>query len=319
MPDQAPPLLEDAPEHPAQTVSPGDRADPWAGEIDVILADFRAWLGDALTPGTTPAAPADTPRLTTQAVLEQFLALRHEVNLQTKATRAQQEQTAESLRTLSAALDQLRAQPPRPDPAAVPAETQSARDDLVRPFLKTLMDLSDALGLAAREVQRQREALWAGLEDLTLPPEPPVVELPPPPPPPPPVVPTPTWWERLLGLPPLPQPVPAVAHPAPVPPPPLVSPDRRKAVRETLDRVRHQFEAVLTGYSMSLQRLERAFKTHDLDPIPAVGLPFDPEQMEVIDAVADSGRPAGEVLDEVRRGYRWRGRVFRYAQVRVAR
>ncbi len=41
--------------------------------------------------------------------------------------------------------------------------------------------------------------------------------------------------------------------------------------------------------------------------------------MEVVEAVAESGRPAGEVIEEVRRGYLWKGRVFRYAQVRVAK
>jgi molecular chaperone GrpE len=41
--------------------------------------------------------------------------------------------------------------------------------------------------------------------------------------------------------------------------------------------------------------------------------------MEVVEAVSETGRPAGEVIEELRRGYLWRGRVFRYAQVRVAR
>lgn len=46
---------------------------------------------------------------------------------------------------------------------------------------------------------------------------------------------------------------------------------------------------------------------------------FDPERMEVVEVVIDSGKPAGEVIEEVRRGYFWRGRVFRFAQVRVAK
>ncbi|MBI1917737.1 MAG: nucleotide exchange factor GrpE, partial [Planctomycetes bacterium] len=46
---------------------------------------------------------------------------------------------------------------------------------------------------------------------------------------------------------------------------------------------------------------------------------FDPERMEVLEAVANTGRPPAEVIEEVRRGYLWRGRVFRFAQVRVAR
>jgi molecular chaperone GrpE (heat shock protein) len=40
--------------------------------------------------------------------------------------------------------------------------------------------------------------------------------------------------------------------------------------------------------------------------------------MEVVEVVPDGGR-AGQVVEEVRRGYLWRGRVFRYAQVKVAR
>src|SRR5207244_1561128 len=69
------------------------------------LADFREWLA-AAPPAEPPAAPAaDEPDLHT--LLGQFLALRHEVNLQTKATRAQQEQNAETLRQLTEALDAL--------------------------------------------------------------------------------------------------------------------------------------------------------------------------------------------------------------------
>ena len=44
-----------------------------------------------------------------------------------------------------------------------------------------------------------------------------------------------------------------------------------------------------------------------------------PERMEVVEVVSDSDRPSGEVVGEVRRGYLWRGCVFRYAQVRVAK
>ena len=46
---------------------------------------------------------------------------------------------------------------------------------------------------------------------------------------------------------------------------------------------------------------------------------FDPEQMEVLEVVSGSGRPSGEVIDELRRGYQRRGKLFRYAQVRVAK
>jgi molecular chaperone GrpE len=54
-------------------------------------------------------------------------------------------------------------------------------------------------------------------------------------------------------------------------------------------------------------------------PMTTVGQPFDPETMEAVEAIADASREPGTVVDEVRRGYRWRGRVFRFAQVRVAK
>src|SRR5262249_52779787 len=70
---------------------------------------------------------------------------------------------------------------------------------------------------------------------------------------------------------------------------------------------------------MSLARVDRALEQFNLEPIATVGETFDPELMEVVEVVGDSGKPAGEVLEEVRRGY-WRGEVvFRYAQVKVAR
>ena len=82
---------------------------------------------------------------------------------------------------------------------------------------------------------------------------------------------------------------------------------------------RQTLAATAAGYAMTLQRVERAMAQHGLEPIPAVGQPFDPDRMEVLEVVLDSGRPSGEVVEEVRRGYLWQGRVFRYAQVRVAK
>jgi molecular chaperone GrpE len=70
---------------------------------------------------------------------------------------------------------------------------------------------------------------------------------------------------------------------------------------------------------MGLQRLERALAQNNLEPIECIGRPFDPECMEVAHVVIEPGRQSTEVLEEVRRGYRWQGRRFRPAQVRVAK
>jgi molecular chaperone GrpE len=92
-----------------------------------------------------------------------------------------------------------------------------------------------------------------------------------------------------------------------------------RSVVEAVERQRQTLAATAAGYAMTLQRVERAMAQHGLEAIPAVSQPFDPELMEVLEVVLDSGAPSGEVVQEVRRGYLWNGRVFRYAQVRVAK
>jgi hypothetical protein len=113
--------------------------------------------------------------------------------------------------------------------------------------------------------------------------------------------------------------------------PPIVASDRQEPgddtedpasppiPQEVVERAQQMLGSLVTGYKMSVQRIDRALEQLGLEPISAVGQSFDPEYMEVLEAVPDSGYPPGEVLEEVRRGYVWRGRVFRYAQVRVAR
>jgi molecular chaperone GrpE len=285
---------------PASPAVPGNAAgrhpqDLTPPAIEAVLADFRSWLQQlASAPAAepdrdgTPAAPFSEP-IDLHTLLGQFLALRHEVNLQTKAVRAQQEQNGETLRQFSQALQALA----EAQEAAGQAERQS-QEELLRPILKTLVDLHDALAPAEREVQRLSGTLAPELDQLAelaqsaAPPRQPSV------------------WGKLFGS-------------KPAPAPSSDREERRRQAEQAVHRVRQLLGSLLTGYTMSLQRLERVLQQQGLEPIRCVGQSFDPERMEVIDVVADSGRPAGEVIEEVRRGYLWRGRVFRYAQVRVAR
>jgi molecular chaperone GrpE len=270
-----------------------------------VLADFRVWLTGLGAPpeGAAPPAPvkaAEGPDLFT--LLSQFVALRHEVNLQTRAVRAQQEQNAETLRQLAEALDALR---------GAGASADGAREEQRRPLLQTLVELHDALALAAREAERVRNEVLPALDKFAAEDDPgPTPNLPD-------VPPRPSAWARLLGG--------AGAARE------LETLRSRweawrkqeeagaRSRREAAGRVRRLLASLVTGYTMSLQRLERALRQHGLDPIPAAGQPFDPERMEAVEAVEGSGRPPGAVLDEVRRGYLWNGRVFRFAQVRVAK
>jgi molecular chaperone GrpE len=250
-----------------------------------VLADFRAWLQEAAAAPPEDDEPAPAGPLDLATLLGQFVALRHEVNLQTRAARGQQEQTADALRQLSQALDLLRQRQQELD-----AIRSAASDEALRPFLKTLLDLHDALSLAEREVRRVEGILAAPQTPSA--PAPTEVQLP--------------LLARLFGGRALRR---LLAEGAAY----------RRENEQAADRFRQLVRSILTGYTMSVQRLERALQQYGLEPIPCVGQPFDPEVMEAVEVVPESGRLAAEVVAEVRRGYLWHGRVFRYAQVKVAR
>jgi molecular chaperone GrpE len=308
-------VIENAPVHGPQALTPE--------AIEAILADFREWLQQpAVAPAPEVSGPPAEP-IDLHTLLGQFVALRHEVNLQTKAARGQQEQNAEALRQLGEALEAL-----QQAQGAADALEEEAADEHLRPLLKTLVDLADALGLAQREVQKVRAAVEPALEQLvasappgSAPPAPPAVQ---------PIEPVPvSSWARWLGLGETVRKSLAdywtkvealgksyiAQHQRQL----EEQQERQVHAGRAAERVRHLLDSVLTGYAMSVQRVERALQQHGLEVLTCEGEPFDPERMEVVEVVADSGRPSGEVVDVIRRGYLWHGRVFRYAQVRVAK
>jgi molecular chaperone GrpE (heat shock protein) len=298
MPEPSPPgVAADAAVGPAQDLTPDDRT--------AVLADFQRWLAEAIVqPPPANGAPPGPP-IDLHTLLGQMAALRQEVNLQTRAVRAQQEQNGETLRDLNRTLDALEQE----RDAAEQGRQQSLEEQL-RPLLKTLVDLDDSLSLAGREVQRLQDAVWPALEQVVAAAE---TEAVPPPPPAPTPPPPRSLWARWFNQP----------APGPTPPAegerPEIRQERARLAREGGERVRGLLASLVTGYTMSLQRIERALRQHGLEPIVAVGQPFDPERMEAVEVVRDSGRPSGEVVEEVRRGYLYNDRVFRYAQVRVAK
>jgi molecular chaperone GrpE len=262
--------------------------------VETILANFRSWLDQVVSaaPEIGGGAPAQAPpAVDLHTLLGQFIALRHEVNLQTRATRAQQEQNGETLRRLSQALESL--EQTQEEARQTGPYTEEAA---LRPLLKTLVDVADALDLARRKMLQAQEGVWPLLERLKAPPVAPEPD----------GGPANSWWRKWFGG------GRAMASAA-------IVPRQAQPGEEAAGQVRELLDSLIQGYSMSLQRVERALEQHGLERIECVGQPFDPERMEVMDAVAATGLPPGEVMDEVRRGYLWRGRVFRYALVRVAK
>jgi molecular chaperone GrpE len=267
-------------------------------QVEAILADFRDWLRESapVTPDESPAAdPVDLHTL-----VGQFVALRQEVNLQTRSVRQQQEQTADAVQRYGACVESLEALQRRQADAQSQVETER-----LRPLLNGLVEAADAQMLAAREMARVVKALQAAdsaAESLrNSRPEPMRT----------------TFLGRLLGI----------GRIVEEQQNRLADFEARLNDRLTGspsdsqdgNRFRAMIEGAAAGLAMGLQRLERTLRQHGLEPIAAEGQTFDPEQMEAVEVVPGSTRPGGEVIDEVRRGYRLNGRVFRFSQVRVAK
>ncbi|MEO6712154.1 MAG: nucleotide exchange factor GrpE [Mycobacteriales bacterium] len=66
------------------------------------------------------------------------------------------------------------------------------------------------------------------------------------------------------------------------------------------------------------RKLRGLLESEGVKPIESVGRQFDPREHEAITSVPATGRPDGEVVIEVQRGYRLRDRVLRPALVAVA-
>ena len=72
------------------------------------------------------------------------------------------------------------------------------------------------------------------------------------------------------------------------------------------------------GIDLIRQTLLEVLRRRQVEPIPALGQPFDPETMFAVDQQPDTTHPPMTVLQEVVRGYRWGDRILREAQVIVA-
>jgi molecular chaperone GrpE len=92
--------------------------------------------------------------------------------------------------------------------------------------------------------------------------------------------------------------------------------DLQKALAHTPDGVD---EAWVKGLELSVRKLEEALGAFGLEPIEAVGVPFDPKFHEAIGHEESDEYPEDTVVQELRRGYRMRDRVVRPALVKVAR
>lgn len=207
-----------------------------------------------------PAPDTEPPAVELAAVVAQFTALRHDVNLQTKAVRAATEQTAGVVAKL-------------PKPESTPD---------VKPLLKAVIDIADALLTAHKQVAKAMDAVEPLADELDAPSEP---------------AKQPGFFARLFGVKPVSVPAPSAAA----------------------TKLAPLLAGLADGYAISLRRVEAVLAHYDLIAIECEGQPFDPETMEAIEQVASAGHAPRTVVEEVRRGYHLNGSVHRFAQVKVAR
>ncbi len=73
------------------------------------------------------------------------------------------------------------------------------------------------------------------------------------------------------------------------------------------------------GVELIHRQLLDVLRRRGVEPFDAVGQDFNPEWHEAIAHEAGSNRPEGEIIGEVRRGYRLGQRLLRPSQVRVAK
>lgn len=77
-------------------------------------------------------------------------------------------------------------------------------------------------------------------------------------------------------------------------------------------------QAILEGVEMTLRKMSTALEQEGLAKIKAVGETFDPGLHEIVMKVSTKERDENVVIEEVRTGYMFRGKVIRPSIVKVA-
>jgi molecular chaperone GrpE len=248
---------------------------------EAILADFRRWLAETFDEAQRAAPLAEKPAPETVGLGDLVEAF--------TALRHELKLQTKSARGLqeqtAAAADAIQAAL-----AALSRESSAAEptaERAVRPLLETLADLDEALRRGARAVDAARRNVGETLaEELETVLDEEFDRLP--------------AWRRWAAYPWRDRAVAAC---------------RLQAGQARAD----SFDALAEGFALIQARLDRALREHDLQRIPCIGRRVDPNAMTVVAVVDDPSREPGEVVEEVRPGYRWNGVVIRYAEVAAVR
>lgn len=89
--------------------------------------------------------------------------------------------------------------------------------------------------------------------------------------------------------------------------------------RRELQSQDEQLKGAQQGIELLHARAQRLMQQCALERVDVVGQPFDAEWMHAVDVVVAPQTPSAHVAEQLRPAYRWRGKLLRYADVRLAR
>jgi len=93
--------------------------------------------------------------------------------------------------------------------------------------------------------------------------------------------------------------------------------DLRRALRDRPSIP--EAEAWMAGIELIQQKLLFILEAHGVEPVPAEGMPFDPNVHEAVTYEESGDHQSGYVIEVLQQGYRLGERVLRPARVRVAK
>jgi molecular chaperone GrpE len=78
------------------------------------------------------------------------------------------------------------------------------------------------------------------------------------------------------------------------------------------------YKNFVEGIRLTATQLKSDLKKHGIEEIDCKGKPFDPNTCEALSQIPDPNAKEGEVLEVMRKGFMFRDKVLRYAQVVTA-
>ena len=79
-----------------------------------------------------------------------------------------------------------------------------------------------------------------------------------------------------------------------------------------------KLESLLAGIDLTRKGLAATLERFGVTPLESVGQPFNPDEMDALTMESSDEVPASHVLREFARGYKFKDRVLRHAQVVVS-